>query len=87
MAAALNSNLDHEELTRKILNFIQSSINVIGPDLVPLLAEVAAKVSGSLPYSRQIDIMRIGAFAIEQYKERAIPILQNSLANILQLAA
>ena len=45
MAQTLLANLDSEEMSMKLLNFIQQSVGIIGAEMVPLLTQISAKIS------------------------------------------
>ena len=86
MVNVLYQNFNQEDLSRKILNFVHNSMRVMGPDVIPLISEVAGKVSQELTYVRQHDVMRLGTLAVDSYKQGAMPVIQASLANTLQKA-
>jgi hypothetical protein len=50
------------------------------------LTEVCNKVASSLPFVRQLDILRIATYAVDTYKTQAMPIIQSSFALILAKA-
>lgn len=61
----LQANLAHEELTSQILVFFHSNMMVLGLEMLQTVCAVVGNCANLLPYTRQLDIIRILMLAVE----------------------
>ena len=82
----LQANLAYSELTSQILVFFHSNMMVLGLDMLQTVCTVVGNCASVLPYTRQVDVIRILMLAVEQFRLESIPVLQIALAPLLEKA-
>ena len=58
-------NLDHQELTDQLLNFVKNSITVLGAESLQIVLKVSIVCCQTLPYARLEDILNMISVSVE----------------------